>query len=84
MANSIQRIRQEFSRRITDLAVAAFGLVAALAWNDAIKELISKYIAPGSTLVSRVIYALIVTTLAVVVTILLSRLISKDNGKERK
>jgi hypothetical protein len=78
MANSIQRIRREFLRRVTDLSVAAFGLVAALAWNDAIKETITKYISPGSTLTSRFIYALLVTVLAVAVTVQLSNLVEKS------
>ena len=49
----------------------AFGLVAALAWNEVIKPLVESYIRPyfgkGSGLVSLVIYAVVVTVVAVVI-----------------
>lgn len=54
------------------LSTTGFGLVAALAWNDAIKTIIEEYIKPytdrGSVLVSQLIYAVIVTLLAVTIT----------------
>lgn len=65
-----------------DLATSGFGLVAALAWNELIKELVGKYIQPLvgglSGIISLLIYAVVVTVLAVVVTLNLSRLIKKD------
>ncbi len=60
------------------LSTAGFGLVAALAWNNVIKELIEQYIKPliggDSGMISLVIYAVIVTALAVGVTMWLSRI----------
>ena len=65
------------------LATSGFGLVAALAWNELIKEIIKEYIKPvlGETsgIVSMVIYAVLVTTLAVFVTYNLSRLAGKED-----
>ena len=65
-----------------DLSTSGFGLVAALAWNEFIKEVINQYIKPlvggASGLISLLIYAVLVTVLAVVVTVNLSRLIKKD------
>lgn len=64
------------------LSTSGFGLVAALAWNDLIKELISQYIKPvvgqDSGMISMLIYALIVTVLAVTVTYQLSKVVKKD------
>lgn len=57
------------------LATSGFGLVAALAWNSFIQELVNNYIKkflPNSGLYSLFIYALIVTALAVIVTYQLS------------
>lgn len=58
--------------QMLQLTTAGFGLVAALAWNDAVKTFIEEYIKPytaqGSVLTSQIIYALIVTLLAVLVT----------------
>lgn len=64
------------------LSTSGFGLVAALAWNELIKEAVSKYIQPvvggSSGLISLFIYAVIVTLLAVTVTYQLSKLVKKD------
>jgi hypothetical protein len=63
------------------LATSGFGLVAALAWNNAIQELVNTYIKPylpaGSGLISLLIYAALVTVIAVLVTVNLSKLIEK-------
>lgn len=60
------------------LATSGFGLVAALAWNNVIQELVNSYIKPyiskGSGIISLIIYAVIITALAVLVTLQLTRL----------
>lgn len=65
------------------LSTSAFGLVAALAWNDLIKEVIAQYIkpfvGPQSSIISMLVYALIVTMLAVTVTYQLSRITKKKD-----
>ena len=74
--------KKEFAEKLLKLVTSGFGLVAALAWNELIKELISQYIEPifggGSGLVSLLIYAMAVTLLAVVVTYQLSRIVGKE------
>ena len=66
---------------MTELATSGFGLVAALAWNNVIQETVNAYIKPlvggQSGLISLLIYALIITVLAVVVTLQLSKLEQK-------
>jgi len=68
-------------KQMTALATSAFGLIAALAWNNVIKETVDTYIKPligqNSGLVSLIIYAVIVTALAVIVTLQLSKLQEK-------
>jgi hypothetical protein len=68
-------------KQMLTLATSGFGLVAALAWNSAIQELVATYIKPylpkGSGLISLLIYAVLVTVIAVIVTLNLSRLIEK-------
>ena len=70
-------LQKEFSKKLLDLMTSGFGLVAALAWNEFIKELIEKYIQPllGETsgLISKLIYAVLITFLAVLVTYNLSK-----------
>lgn len=63
------------------LASAALGLVAALAWNDAIKETIKLLMADDESLTSKYIYAALATAIAVVVVLVLARLASKVGGE---
>lgn len=68
-------------KQMLTLATSGFGLVAALAWNGVIQEFVTTQIKPhlpqGSGLWSLIIYAVVVTVLAVTITINLSRLIKK-------
>lgn len=77
-----KNIKKQFTKKTLDLATSSLGLVAALAWNEVIKETVNNYIRPffgkESGLISLIIYALTITFLAVVVTYNLSRLAEKD------
>lgn len=77
-------LRAEFLKTMTQLATAAFGLVAALAWNETIQGFISRFIAPGNGLKSKFIYAIIVTAIAVFVTYTLGRMSQKAYNEENK
>lgn len=73
-----QKLHVEVIKQMVTLSTSGFGLVAALAWNNLIQELINNYIKkwlPGNSgVISLLIYALVVTILAVFVTLQLSRL----------
>ncbi|MCR4334520.1 MAG: DUF5654 family protein [Patescibacteria group bacterium] len=73
-----EKLTMEMRERSIGYIAGAFGLVAGLAWNDAIKAFI-EYLFPLSknTLVAKFIYALILTVVVVVVTTYISRLFSK-------
>lgn len=51
----------------------AFGLAAALAWNEAIKKLIDEFIPKGKGVLSLFLYAGLITAAAVIITSRLSR-----------
>ena len=63
------------------LASAALGLVAALAWNDAIKESITRLLGGDDSLSAKYIYAIFATVIAVAVILLLARLAAKIGGE---
>lgn len=68
---------KELTRQLVTLATSAFGLAAALAWNDTIRQIVQEFIEPripGSGILSRLIYALLVTLLAVLITYQLTHL----------
>jgi Flp pilus assembly pilin Flp len=63
------------------LSSAALGLVAALAWNDAIKETIKQFLGSDESLASKYTYAVLATIIAVVVVVILARIAAKVGGE---
>lgn len=82
---SEKHFHQELITQLVTLSTSGFGLVAALAWNETIQQMVQDFIEPripGSGLVSKLIYALLVTLLAVIITYQLSRLASRWGVKK--
>lgn len=77
--------RRELAEQLVTLSTSAFGLVAALAWNEAIqafvKDYIEKFYPAGSGIISKFIYAILITLFAVLITYQLSRIASRFNNK---
>lgn len=72
-----EELKKEVSNKLTALITAAFGLVAALAWNDTIKTLFVTLFGTADNLWAMLVYALVVTLIAVFVTIKLPNWLSK-------
>lgn len=68
-------VKGQVMQTIATLLTTAFGLIAALAWNEAIKSLITTFVGKGSDLFGLFIYAIIITIIAVVATLLIARAI---------
>lgn len=62
------------------LAAASLGLVAALAWNEAIKALIRKVLGEDDSLAGLFIYAILATAVAVVVLLILGNAAARVGG----
>lgn len=75
---------KEYLQKIIDLVTAAFGLVAALAWNSAIQQFIDTYYKAGSDLSGKFVYAIIITGFAVLITTSLARIHDKVIKKEER
>ena len=63
------------------LASAALGLVAALAWNDAIKETMTQMLGGDDSLGAKYTYAILITVLAVVTVLILARMAARVGGE---
>lgn len=76
-----KRLHTEILKQMLTLATSGFGLVAALAWNNLIQEVVNNYIKKflpsGSGIWSLLIYAIVITLLAVFITYQLSKILNR-------
>jgi hypothetical protein len=70
--------RSAYLQTMISLASAAFGVVAALAWNSAITALVKQIFGTGGQIVTLFIYAILVTILAVIVMVNLGKLAERS------
>ena len=77
MKDEAKDIKGQVSETIATLMTTAFGLIAALAWNEAIKAIILQYFSTGSGITGLLTYAVLITIIAVVATIIIARVIAK-------
>ena len=77
-------MRQDVIKAIAALITAAFGLVAALAWNTAIQEIFRVAFGDQSGVLPMLIYAVVVTIIAVIATLAIGRAAAKAGVKEEK
>jgi len=80
------RVAREFNKQfietLSTLLTSAFGLVAAFAWNELVKSAISKYIAPGQTIKSQLLYAVFVTLLAAIIAYQFGKIVAMYKVEE--
>lgn len=69
-----------FMQTMITLASASLGLVAALAWNEAIKATIKKVFETDDSLAGLYTYAVVATVLAIIVLVALARAATRVGG----
>jgi hypothetical protein len=69
-----------FIQTIITLASASLGLVAALAWNEAIKATLTELLGESDDLVGLYTYAILATIIAVVVVVVLGIIAARVGG----
>lgn len=80
-----ERVRTQALEKMITLLTGGFGLVAALAWNDAVKKLFAELFGEErSSLIAQLGYAVAVTIIVVILSINLSRLTKKKEREEKK
>lgn len=70
-------MKKEIIEKLSALITAAAGLIVALAWNSAIQGVFKKYYAGG--IIPMVIYAVLITIIAVILTIWVGRIAEKNS-----
>ena len=71
------RFSKEVLATMISLASAAFGVVAALAWNSAITELFTRVFGKDARIGALFVYAVVITLIGVVVIVLMGRLAAR-------
>jgi hypothetical protein len=77
-------MNKDFLEKLNALIIAAFGLVAALAWNTAIQEMFHQIFGVASGLWAMIFYAVIVTAIAVWVTMRMAKLTERATKLSNK
>ena len=86
LVRSAISFKTEFKKHMVTAITAAFALIIALAWNDAIKEVVTAMVAKigiqlSSVYLYKIYAALIITIICVVAIILFSRWGAKQENK---
>ncbi len=81
-SEKIRETKKQVFYHTATLINSAFALVAALAWNEAIKALLDRYVPSGSALYSKFLYALILTIVIVLVSMKLTKVINEHKPED--
>lgn len=81
MKNREEGMHIQVIEKISALLTAAFGFIAALSWNNAITALFTGIFGTPNALVPDLIYAVVVTVIAVVVTLWISKILAAAKRK---
>lgn len=82
MKETVVEVKTQVLATIATLMTTAFGLIAALAWNEAIKAIILELFPKQGGVTGLLIYAVLITIIAVVATIIIGRAIAKPAIQE--
>lgn len=70
-------MKNEIIEKLSSLITAAFGFVAALAWNSTIQMILKKFFGQTENILVMLIYAITVTIIAVVTTVWIGKVAEK-------
>ena len=73
-------MKVEILDKIAVLITSAFGLVAALAWNGAIRAIFEAVFGTADNITAMLVYAVVITIIAVLVTIWIARAAKRAKG----
>ena len=74
-------MKAEILDKIAALVTAAFGLVAALAWNGAIRAIFEAVFGTADNIPAMLVYAVLVTIIAILATIWIARAVKRAKGE---
>lgn len=79
------KISREVKEKTLGFILTAFGLVAGLAWNEAIQSLIkSFFVVDKDSIWVKFLYAIVITVVVVIITIYLTKFFGKNEEEDKK
>ena len=85
LKEEIKDVREEMKDKTVGYIVTALGLVAGLAWNDAVKTLIENFFpADENTVWAKFTYAAIITIIVVLASVYLVKIFKKEEKEAVK
>lgn len=79
-----KKFKVQLLETLAALMTAAFGLVAALAWNETIKKAIENVFQSDGTVTGLLVYAIVVTVIAVLATMLIAYALAKAKAEAKE
>jgi len=73
----LRRVPEDLFEKIIILVIAALGLITALAWDKVLKQFFEQFFGATNTLSGKLTYAVLVTLIAALVSVILGRRIIK-------
>jgi len=85
LKSELKNVEEEIRKKTVGYIVTALGLVAGLAWNDAVKALIEYFFpAEQNSLQAKLIYAVLITIVVVLASVYLAKIFKKEELEEKK
>jgi hypothetical protein len=76
---TLNKTKKAFMEKMITLILGGFGLVAALAWNEAIKSLFDVLFKKSNGIIGKFVYAALITFIVVIVSLRLKKI--SENSK---
>jgi len=78
----MNKFQEELRKRTFGYITTAFGLVAGLAWNEAIKAVIENFFPMDKNgMIAKFVYAIVITIILVIISVYI---LKSDKAKETK
>lgn len=74
-------LSKEFVATVVSLVTTAFGVVVALAWNEALTSYFDEVFEPGRAVTALFVYAILITGIGVGAIVMLSRLVKRIDAQ---
>ncbi len=80
----LEKIHIDLTEKVSLLVIGAFGLIAAVAWDQVLKTVVNKLFANTESDMQKLIYAIAVTILTAVVSIIANKIFQNRKKKSTR